>query len=152
MGSQRVWTQLRDWPPFSSAGFLISVMHGQWYLTLCDPRTTAHQASLFMGFSRLEYCSEFPFLSPEDLPDPEIQLTSLVSPVLAGKLFYHWATWEAIVTYGRSLIFLSQLLKILGIATGYPILFCCFFSKEKVLINFRVKRKHVWIRIHMQSL
>ena len=154
MGLQRVWTQLRltttllcRLPDFSYTW----CMHGQSCLTLCDPRTTAHQASLFMGFSRQEYCSEFPFPPPEDLPDPEIQLASPVSSVLVGKLFYHWATWEALVTYGRSLIFLSQLLKLLGIATGYPILFCCFFSKEKVLINFSLRRKRVWIRRHKHT-
>ena len=26
-----------------------------------------------MGYSRQEYWSEWPFLSPEDLPDPEIE-------------------------------------------------------------------------------
>ena len=51
--------------------------------------TIALQAPLFLGCSGQEYWSEFPFPPPEDLPDPEIQLTSPVSPVLVGKLFYH---------------------------------------------------------------
>ena len=34
------------------------------------PWTVAHQASLFMGFSRQEYWSGLPFLLPGDLPDP----------------------------------------------------------------------------------
>jgi len=29
-----------------------------------------------MGFSRQEYCSGLPFLSPGDLPDPGIELRS----------------------------------------------------------------------------
>ena len=33
------------------------------------PWTIARQASLSMGFPRQEYWSEFPFLSPGDLPD-----------------------------------------------------------------------------------
>ena len=33
------------------------------------PRTVAHQASLSMKFSRQEYQSGLPFLSPEDLPE-----------------------------------------------------------------------------------
>ena len=37
-------------------------------LTLCDP-----MASWSMGFSRQEYWSGLPFLSPGDLPDPEIE-------------------------------------------------------------------------------
>ena len=33
------------------------------------PRTVAHQAPLSKGFSRQEYWSGLPFLSPGDLPD-----------------------------------------------------------------------------------
>ena len=35
--------------------------------------TVAHQAPLSIGFSRQECCSGFPFLSPGDLPDPNIE-------------------------------------------------------------------------------
>ena len=35
--------------------------------------TVAHQAPLFMEFSREEYCSGLPFPSPGDLPDPGIE-------------------------------------------------------------------------------
>ena len=35
--------------------------------------TVAHQAFLSMGFSRQEYWSGLPFLSPGDLPDPGIE-------------------------------------------------------------------------------
>ena len=37
------------------------------------PWTVAHQASPSMGFSRQEYWSGLPFLSPGDLPDPGIE-------------------------------------------------------------------------------
>ena len=43
------------------------------YLTLATPGTVACQASLPMGFSRQEYWSGLPFLSPGDLPDPGIE-------------------------------------------------------------------------------
>ena len=36
--------------------------------------TVAHQTLLSMGFSRQEYWSGLPFYSPEDLPDPGIEL------------------------------------------------------------------------------
>ena len=49
--------------------------------------TLAHQAPLFMEFSRQEYWSGFPFPPPEDLPDPGIKPVSPASPVLAGKFF-----------------------------------------------------------------
>ena len=44
--------------------------------------TVAHQAPLSFGFLRKEYWSGLPFLSPGDLPDPEIELMSPVSPAL----------------------------------------------------------------------
>ena len=37
------------------------------------PWTVAHQAPLSMGFSRQEYWSGLPFISPGDLPDPRIK-------------------------------------------------------------------------------
>ena len=46
---------------------------------------------MFMEFSRQEYWSGLSFPPPGDLPDPEIEPTSLVSPALAvGSLpLYH---------------------------------------------------------------
>ena len=49
--------------------------------------TVAHQAPLFMGFSRQEYWSGLPLPPPGDLPDPEIEPASLVSAALAGRIF-----------------------------------------------------------------
>ena len=40
-----------------------------------------------MKFSRQEYWSELPFLTPEDLPDPGIEPAFLASPALAGRFF-----------------------------------------------------------------
>ena len=37
------------------------------------PWTVAHQASLFMGFSRQEYWSRLPCPPPGDLPNPEVE-------------------------------------------------------------------------------
>ena len=52
---------------------------------LCaTPYTAAHQAPVFLGFSRQEYWSGLPFPSPEDLPNPE---TEPISPALAGGFF-----------------------------------------------------------------
>ena len=51
----------------------------QFFATLW---TVAHQAPLSMGFSRQEYWDGWPCLPPGDLPDPGIELTSLVSPIL----------------------------------------------------------------------
>ena len=48
------------------------------------PWTVARQAPLSVEFSRQEYWSGLPFLSPGDLLDPGIKLAS---PVLAGRFF-----------------------------------------------------------------
>ena len=48
------------------------------------PWTGACQAPLSMGFSRQEYWSGFPFLTPRDLPNPGIKS---VSPIWAGEFF-----------------------------------------------------------------
>ena len=57
-------------------------------IRLCEiPWTIAHQAPLFMEFSRQEYWSELLFPTPGDLPDPGIKLLSLVFLALAGGFF-----------------------------------------------------------------
>ena len=48
------------------------------------PWTVAHQAPLFMGFSRQEYWSGLSFPSPGDLPDPGIEPVSSLASALAG--------------------------------------------------------------------
>ena len=40
-----------------------------------------------MDFSRQEYWSAWPFLTPGDLPDPGVELAAPVSPALAGGFF-----------------------------------------------------------------
>ena len=55
----------------------------------------AHQVSPSMGFPRQEYWSGLPCPPPEDLPDPGIKPTSLLSPAWAGAFFTTSATWEA---------------------------------------------------------
>ena len=59
------------------------------------PRTVARQIPLSMGFSRQEYWSGLPFPPPEDLLDPGIEPTSLMSPALAHGFFNTSTTWEA---------------------------------------------------------
>ena len=49
------------------------------------PWTAAHQALLPVEFSRQEYRIGLPFPIPEDLPNPGIEPTCLMSPALAGR-------------------------------------------------------------------
>ena len=51
------------------------------------PRAVVHQVPLSIGFSMQEYWSGLLFPLPGDLPNPEIELVSLVSPALVGRVF-----------------------------------------------------------------
>ena len=58
--------------------------------------TVARQAPLSMGFSRQKYWRGLPFSPPEDLSDPGIDPSCLMSPAFAGGFFTTSATWKAI--------------------------------------------------------
>ena len=58
------------------------IMHVLSCLTLCDRMYCSPPGSSVHGFSRQEYWSGFPFPSPGDLPNPEIEPASLTSPAL----------------------------------------------------------------------
>ena len=47
----------------------------------------ACQIALSSEFSRQEYLSGLPFLTPRDLPNPGIKRASLLSSALAGRFF-----------------------------------------------------------------
>ena len=64
-------------------------------LTLCNLWVVAHQAPLSMGVSRQEYWSGLSCPPPGDLPNPGIELTSLMSPALVGRFFTSTTTQEA---------------------------------------------------------
>ena len=51
------------------------------------PWTIVCQTPLSMEFSRQEYRNELPFPPPGDLPDLEIESSSLASPALAGGFY-----------------------------------------------------------------
>ena len=57
-------------------------------LTLVTPWIVTCQAPLSMGFCRQEYWSGLPFSSPEDLPDPGIELGSPALPADSLSLSY----------------------------------------------------------------
>ena len=64
---------------------------------LCDPTDCSLPGSSVHGFPRQGYCSELPFPTPGDLPDPRIEppLSFLSPPALAGGFFTTSTTWEA---------------------------------------------------------
>ena len=63
------------------------------------PCTIAHQAPLFMGFSRQEYWSGLPCSPPGAFPNPGIEPTSLTYPALAGEILTTSITWEVHWSY-----------------------------------------------------
>ena len=68
----------------------VCVLHAkslQSYPALCDHMDCSLQISLSMGFSMQGYWSGLPFPSPEDLPNPGIQPTSLTTPAFTGGFF-----------------------------------------------------------------
>ena len=58
------------------------------------PWTVAYQAPLSMEFSRQGNWSGLSFSSPGDLPDPGIEIVSLMYPALAGMFFTTSTTWQ----------------------------------------------------------
>ena len=63
-------------------------MHAEslsWVWLFATLWTVVCQSPLSMGFSRQEYWSGLPSPPPEDLCDPGIEHTFLVSPALAGR-------------------------------------------------------------------
>ena len=74
--------------------------------------SVTYQIPLSMEFSRQRYWSRLPFPTTGDIPDPEVEPESPVSPALAGRFaffffffFNHWAILHCPKT---KLLFLSQ--------------------------------------------
>ena len=60
------------WLKYELVGGLLAKLHP----TICNPMDSSPQASLSMEFPRQEYWSRLPYLSPGDLPEPEIESVS----------------------------------------------------------------------------
>ena len=100
----------------------------------------ACQASLSMAFTRQEHWSGLPCPPPKDLPDPDMEPASLMSPALAGRFFITSATWEAHV-YGPS-IFHKDGEALLQSAKTRPGADCAS-DDEPLIAKFRLKLKKV---------
>ena len=68
-----------------------------YVLLFVTPWTVACQVPVSMGFPRQESQSGLPFPSPEDLPHPGIEPTSLISPALLGTYVTTSTTWEVLI-------------------------------------------------------
>ena len=65
-----------------------------WFF--CSPTSYSPPGSFVCGISQARILSGWPFPPPEDLPDPGIELVSLMSPALIGRFFTTSNTWEAL--------------------------------------------------------
>ena len=71
---------------------------------LVIPQIVAHQFLCPWGFSRQGYWCGFPCPPPGDLPDPEMEFMSLMSPAFAGGFLTTNTIWEALADTYVSLI------------------------------------------------
>ena len=70
-------------------------MHAQLHPTLGDPMDCSPPGSSVLGISQAIHWSGLACPPPADLPGPEMESASLVSPALAGGFFTTRVTREA---------------------------------------------------------
>ena len=80
---------------------VLSLCYVQHFAT---PGTVARQAPLSMGFPRQEHWSGLSFLTPEDLPNPEIKPVSLLSLALVGGFLTTAPPWKPILYWPSSIL------------------------------------------------
>ena len=102
--------------------------HVQLFATL---QTVTYQASLSMGFSRLEHWKGLPCPPLGHLPNPGIEPVSVTSPALAGQFFTTSATWEALIQSFLSFFFEDKLW-----AFTLLIIYECLTNVECWLLHF----------------
>ena len=98
-----------------------SVAHACWVTPIMSDSATpgigAHQAPLFMGFSRQEYYSGLPCAPPGDLPNSGEELLSLLTLNCIGDAFFTTS-----VTYRSSCCSVTKWCPILHHSmTGFPV-------------------------------
>ena len=83
--------------PLVTSMLCAGLSHSSCVRLFVTPWTAVFQAPLSIGFPKQEYWSRLPFPSPGDLPNPEIEIASLVSRVScnARQILYQCTIWEA---------------------------------------------------------
>ena len=76
--------------------------------TLCDPMDCNLPGTLSMGFSRQEYWSGLPFLSPEDLPNPRIESRSPTLQADALPLSHQGSLIHMVACIGILVLFIAK--------------------------------------------
>ena len=100
--------------------------------------TVARQVPLSIGFSRQEYWSGLPCPSPGELPDPEMESASLLSPAFVGRFFFFFLPLvlpgKPHLTYRRNLM----------IRWGQPA--CLNLPTSLILDSARRKRREIKVQ------
>ena len=78
----------------------------QLCLILCNPMGYSPISAPVHGVLQARNQSSSPFPPPGDLPNPGIELSSLMSPALAGEFFTTSAAWEAYTHTHTHIIYL----------------------------------------------
>ena len=73
----------------------MSSVVAQSYLTLCNPMDCSLTGYTVHGIFQAKITEWVSISYSRDLPDPEIEPTSLASPALVSRFFNTSATWEA---------------------------------------------------------
>ena len=120
-------------------------------------RLQSHQDSLSTDFSRQEFWSGLPFLSPGDLPDPRVKSVCPEPPVLADVFFTtappgklnptYWCSVFIFVLFPIFPSFFSLTFSLLFCHPFFPLFFSFFgfnfYELIKVILEFIWKSKQV---------
>ena len=100
------------------------------------------------GFSRQEYWSGLPCLPPGDLPDPGIEIMSLIFPALEGGFFTTSATWET--QFGLQFISFKRYFNIVAYQNSLSALKTIFHSHSGYLseTNKNMRFSCPWLVLH----
>ena len=96
---QTVAQALGEGDPESGPKVKVKVLVTQLCLTLFDPTDYSLPGSSVHGILQARIPEWVAMPAPGDLPDPEIEPTSLASPAWAGGFFTTSATWKAPFKY-----------------------------------------------------
>ena len=146
-----IWfANVEDFCSFVHQGCVCSVAECvQLFVT---PWTVVRQAPLSIEFSRQEYWSGLPFLTPEGLPDPGIKPTSLRFSALAGRLFTTSAILGSPMPKAEALQLLSEILFVFHSTPSFFLLVLTFWQPSSLILNSYISLPFSFARILVACL
>ena len=111
---------------------------------LCDAMDYSPPGSSVHGIPQARILEGLPWPPPGDLPDPRIELTSLMSPALAGGFFTTSATWEAQANHGSLVKSIPCFFKLYFVKTQTCSSFPCY---PHLLSRYKGWVEQLWQRV-----